>query len=106
VNQVGLRAQVSGYLTEIHFHDAKLSARAICSLSSTRVHMKSSCNRRPAQRETAAAALELADKQVARTARLNQSSLQPTSFWISGHRSSVLLRRCPNGRSRHPVRAT
>src|SRR5882724_1447371 len=72
VNQVGLRAQVSGYLTEIHFHDGQIVRNGDLLFVIDPRPYEIQLQQATAQRETAAAALELADKQVARTARLNR----------------------------------
>jgi RND family efflux transporter MFP subunit len=72
VNQVGLRAQVSGYLTEIHFRDGQIVHKGDLLFVIDPRPYEIQLQQATAQRETAAAALELADKQVARTARLNR----------------------------------
>src|SRR5258708_6923617 len=72
VNQVELRAQVSGYLTEIHFHDGQIVRKGDLLFVIDPRPYEIQLQQATAQRETAAAALELADKQVARTARLNR----------------------------------
>jgi len=72
VNQVGLRAQVSGYLTEIHFQDGQIVRKGDLLFVIDPRPYEIQLQQATAQRETAAAALELADKQVARTARLNR----------------------------------
>lgn len=72
VNQLGLRAQVSGYLTEIHFHDGQIVRKGDLLFVIDPRPYEIQLQQATAQRETAAAALELADKQVARTARLNR----------------------------------
>jgi multidrug efflux system membrane fusion protein len=72
VNQVGLRAQVSGYLTEIHFQDGQMVRKGDLLFVIDPRPYEVQLQQAIAQRETAAAALELADKQVARTARLNR----------------------------------
>ena len=72
VNQVGLRAQVSGYLTEIHFQDGQIVRKGDLLFIIDPRPYEIQLQQATAQRETAAAALELADKQVARTARLNR----------------------------------
>src|SRR5229473_405137 len=72
VNQVGLRAQVSGYLTEIHFQDGQIIRKDDLLFVIDPRPYEIQLQQATAQRETAAAALELADKQVARTARLNR----------------------------------
>jgi multidrug efflux system membrane fusion protein len=72
VNQVGLRAQVSGYLTEIHFHDGQIVRKGDLLFVIDPRPYQIQLQQATAQRETAAATLELADKQVARTARLNR----------------------------------
>ena len=72
VNQVGLRAQVSGYLTEIDFQDGQMVRKGDLLFVIDPRPYEVQLQQATAQRETAAAALELADKQVARTARLNR----------------------------------
>src|SRR3981189_1539603 len=73
VNQVGLRAQVSGYLTEIHFQDGQIVRKGELLFVIDPRPYEIQLQQATAQRETAAAALELADKQVARTTRLNRA---------------------------------
>lgn len=65
VNQVGLRAQVSGYLTEIHFRDGQIVRKGDLLFVIDPRPYEIQLQQATAQRETAAAALELADKQVA-----------------------------------------
>jgi RND family efflux transporter MFP subunit len=72
VNQVGLRAQVSGYLTQIHFQDGQIVDKGDLLFVIDPRPYEIQLQQATAQRETAAAALELANKQVSRTARLNQ----------------------------------
>ncbi len=72
VNQVGLRAQVSGYLSEIHFQDGQIVRKGDLLFVIDPRPYEIQLQQATAQRESAAAALELADKQVARTARLNR----------------------------------
>src|SRR5229473_3019081 len=72
VNQVGLRAHVSGYLTEIRFQDGQIVRKGDLLFVIDPRPYKIQLQQATAQREAAAAALELADKQVARTARLNR----------------------------------
>src|SRR6266849_10901316 len=72
VNQVGLRAQVSGYLSEIHFQDGQIVRKDDLLFVIDPRPYEIRLQQATAQRETAAAALQLADKQVARTARLNR----------------------------------
>src|ERR1700682_5933679 len=71
-NQVGLRAQVSGYLTEIHFQDGQIVRKGDLLFAVDPRPYEIQLQQATAQRETAAAALELADKQVAPHARLNR----------------------------------
>src|SRR5258705_9001608 len=75
VNQVGLRAQVSGYLTEIHFQDGQIVRKGDLLFVIDPRPYEIQLQQATAQRETAVAALELADKQVARTARLNRQQI-------------------------------
>src|SRR5258706_11259042 len=72
VNQVGLGAQVSGYLSEIHFQDGQIVRKGDLLFVIDPRPYEIQLQQATAQREIAAAALELADKQVARTARLNR----------------------------------
>jgi RND family efflux transporter MFP subunit len=72
VNQVGLRAQVSGYLTEIHFDDGQIVRKGDLLFVIDPRPYEIQLQQATAQREAAAAALEFADKQVARTAHLNR----------------------------------
>src|ERR1700730_4005866 len=72
VKEVGLRAQVSGFLTEIHFQDAEIVRKGDLLFVIDPRPYEIQLQQATAQRETAAATLELADKQVARTARLNR----------------------------------
>jgi RND family efflux transporter MFP subunit len=73
VNEVGLRAQVSGFLTEIHFQDGQIVRKGDLLFVIDPRPYEIQLQQATAQRETAVAALELADRQVARTARLNQA---------------------------------
>jgi multidrug efflux system membrane fusion protein len=75
VNQVVLRAQVGGYLTEIHFRDGQIVRKGDLLFVIDPRPYEIQLQQATAQRETAAAALELADKQVARTARLNRQQI-------------------------------
>src|SRR6266478_4500025 len=75
VNQVGLRAQVSGYLSEIYFQDGQIVRKGDLLFVIDPRPYEIQLQQATAQRETAAAALELADKQVARTTRLNQQQV-------------------------------
>jgi multidrug efflux system membrane fusion protein len=75
VNQVGLRAQVSGYLTEIHFQDGQIVRKGDLLFVIDPRPYEIQLQQATAQRETATAALELADKQIARTARLNRQQI-------------------------------
>ena len=77
VNQVGLRAQVSGYLTEIHFQDGQIVRKGDLLFVIDPRPYEIQLQQATAQRETATAALELADKQIARTARLNRQQIAP-----------------------------
>ncbi|MEH2480020.1 multidrug efflux system membrane fusion protein [Nitrobacteraceae bacterium AZCC 2146] len=72
VNQVGLRAQVNGYLTEIHFQDGQLVKKGDLLFVIDPRPYQIQLQQATAQRETAAAGLDLAEKQVSRTARLNK----------------------------------
>src|SRR5882757_8450119 len=99
VNQVGLRAQVSGYLTEIHFQDGQIVRKGDLLFVIDPRPYEIQLQQATAQRETAAAALELADKQVARTARLNREGSACTD-------PACCCGGCRNGRSGHPIRAT
>src|ERR1700736_2725856 len=76
VNQVGLRAQVSGYLTEIHFQDGQIVRKGDLLFVIDPRPYQIQLQQATAQRETATAALELADKQIARTARLNRQQFE------------------------------
>ena len=75
VNQVGLRAQVSGYLTEIHFQDGQIVRKGDLLFVIDPRPYDIQLQQATAQHETATAALELADKQIARTARLNRQQI-------------------------------
>src|ERR1700730_9328579 len=75
VNHVGLRAQVSGYLTEIHFQDGQIVCKGDLLFVIDPRPYEIQLQQATAQRETATAALELADKQIARTARLNRQQI-------------------------------
>src|SRR5260370_26467278 len=77
VNQVGLRAQVSGYLTEIHFQDGQIVRKGDLLFVIDPRPYEIQLQQATAQRETAAAALDLADKHVAHTARLNRQQIAP-----------------------------
>jgi multidrug efflux system membrane fusion protein len=75
VNQVGLRAQVSGYLTEIHFQDGQIVRKGDLLFVIDPRPYEIQLQQATAQRETATAALELADKQIARTTHLNRQQI-------------------------------
>src|SRR5712671_2795042 len=70
VNQVGLRAQVSGYLTEIHFQDGQIVRKGdllfIIDPRPYEIHLEQAV----AQRQTALASLALANKEVSRATHL------------------------------------
>jgi RND family efflux transporter MFP subunit len=80
VDEVGLRAQVSGYLTEIHFQDGQIVRKGDLLFVIDPRPYEIQLQQATAQRETAAAALELADKQVARTTRLNRAQFASDDF--------------------------
>ena len=82
---VGLRAQVGGYLTGNPFPRWPNCLQGRFARS-TRVHMKSSCNRRPRTRQPSP--LELADKQVARTAP-EPEQFATDELWTSARTSVV-----------------
>ena len=60
-----MRAEVSGYLTEIHFRDRQILRKGDLLFVIDPCPYEIRLQQATAQRETAAAALELADKQVA-----------------------------------------
>src|SRR5712671_3285826 len=70
VNQVGLRAQVSGYLSEIHFQDGQILRKGdllfIIDPRPYEIHLEQAV----AQRQTALASLALANKEVSRATHL------------------------------------
>ncbi len=75
VDRVELRAQVSGYLTEIHFTDGQIVQQGRPAVpSSIRAPTRSRCSRRARSLQTAQAALDLANQQLARTTELKRSS--------------------------------
>jgi multidrug efflux system membrane fusion protein len=72
VNQVVLRAQVSGYLTEIHFKDGQLVHKGDLLFVIDPRPYEIQLEQADAQFQTASAALTLANKQIDRSARLNR----------------------------------
>lgn len=71
VNQVTLLAQVSGYLTEIHFQDGQLVDKGDLLFVIDPRPYEIQLQRAVSQHQTAEAALALATQQVGRTAQLN-----------------------------------
>jgi len=76
VNQVVLRAQVSGYLTEIHFRDGQIVHKGdllfVIDPRPYEIHLEQA----NAQFQTASATLALANKQLERSARLNRVAVE------------------------------
>ncbi len=74
VNQVELRAQVSGYLTEIHFNDGQVVHKGdLLFVIDPRLY-DIALQQAVAQYQTATAGLDLANKQVARTTDLTRDN--------------------------------
>jgi RND family efflux transporter MFP subunit len=71
VNQVTILAQVSGYLTEVHFQDGQLVKTGDLLFVIDPRPYEVQLQKAVGQYKTAAAALALANKQVSRTAQLN-----------------------------------
>src|SRR5258706_2508799 len=72
VNQVVLRAQVSGYLTEIHFKDGQLVHKGDLLFVIDPRPYEIQLEQANAQFQTASASLTVANKQIDRSARLNR----------------------------------
>jgi multidrug efflux system membrane fusion protein len=72
VNQVTMLAQVSGYLTEVHFQDGQLVEKGDLLFVIDPRPYEAQLQKAEGQYQTAAAALALANKQVSRTAQLNR----------------------------------
>jgi RND family efflux transporter MFP subunit len=72
VNQVTMLAQVSGYLTEVHFQDGQLVKKGDLLFVIDPRPYEAQLQKAVGQYQTAAAALALANKQVSRTAQLNR----------------------------------
>ncbi len=74
VDQVDLRAQVSGYLTEIHFTDGQVVHKGDLLFVIDPCPYDIALQQAVAQYQTATAALDLANKQVARTTDLTRDN--------------------------------
>ena len=77
VDQVELRAQVSGYLTEIHFTDGQVVQKGDLLFVIDPRPYDIALQQAVAQYQTATAALDLADKQVVRTTNLARDNFAP-----------------------------
>jgi RND family efflux transporter MFP subunit len=77
VNQVVLRAQVSGYLTEIHFKDGQIVHKGDLLFVIDPRPYEIQLEQANAQFQTASATLALANKELERSARLNRVSVEP-----------------------------
>jgi multidrug efflux system membrane fusion protein len=76
VNQVVLRAQVSGYLTEIHFKDGQIVHKGDLLFVIDPRPYEIRLEQVNAQFQTASATLALANKQLERSARLNRVAVE------------------------------
>ncbi len=76
VNQVMLRAQVSGYLTEIHFKDGQIVHKGDLLFVIDPRPYEIQLEQANAQFQTASATLALANKQLERSARLNRVAVE------------------------------
>jgi multidrug efflux system membrane fusion protein len=76
VNQVVLRAQVSGYLTEIHFKDGQIVHKGDLLFVIDPRPYEIQLEQANAQFQTASATLALANKQLERSARLNRVAVE------------------------------
>jgi RND family efflux transporter MFP subunit len=77
VDQVELRAQVSGYLTEIHFTDGQVVHQGDLLFVIDPRPFEIQLQQANAQYQTAVAALDLADRQLKRTTELQRSDFAP-----------------------------
>jgi RND family efflux transporter MFP subunit len=75
VNFVEIRAQVSGYLTEIHFTDGQIVHQGDVLFVIDQRPYEIQLQQATAQQQTAAAQLDLANKQLARNAELRRSDV-------------------------------
>ncbi len=75
VNFVEIRAQVSGYLTEIHFTDGQIVHQGDLLFVIDQRPYEIQLQQATAQQQTAAAQLDLANKQLARNAELRRSDV-------------------------------
>ena len=76
VNQVVLRAQVSGYLTEIHFKDGQIVQKGDLLFVIDPRPYEIQLEQANAQFQTGSATLALANKQLERSARLNRVAVE------------------------------
>src|SRR5260221_2410614 len=76
VNQVVLRAQVSGYLTEIHFKDGQIVHKGDLLFVIDPRPYEIQLEQANAQFQTASATVALANKQIDRAARLNRAGFE------------------------------
>src|SRR5258707_4889045 len=76
VNQVVLRAQVSGYLTEIHFKDGQIVHKGDLLFVIDPRPYEIQLEQANAQFQTASATLALANKQLQRSPRLNPAAVE------------------------------
>jgi RND family efflux transporter MFP subunit len=77
VNQVVLRAQVSGYLTEIHFKDGQIVHKGDLLFVIDPRPYEIQLEQANAQFQTASATVALANKEIDRSARLNRVGAEP-----------------------------
>ncbi len=92
VDQVDLRAQVSGYLTEIHFTDGQIVHKGDLLFVIDPRPYEIQLQQATAQLETATASLDLANQQLKRTADLQRSDFAPRDLLdqrVQAQRSAV-----------------
>ena len=87
VNQVVLRAQVSGYLTEIHFKDGQIVHKGDLLFVIDPRPYEIQLEQANAQFQTASATLVLANKQLERSARLNRVAVESDEHLDEGTQS-------------------
>jgi multidrug efflux system membrane fusion protein len=87
VNQVVLRAQVSGYLTEIHFKDGQIVHKGDLLFVIDPRPYEFQLEQANAQFQTASATLVLANKQLERSARLNRVAVESDEHLDQGTQS-------------------
>src|SRR6202171_5976155 len=87
VNQVVLRAQVSGYLTEIHFKDGQIVHTGDLLFVIDPRPYQIQLEQANAQFQTASATLALANQKLERTARLNRVAVESDEHLDEGTQS-------------------